>query len=118
MCLPSEQVMVSMTALWDYWLGSWSSSAHGAVCFHRPLMPLQFYDVLWHRAPRKFQTWSDNHGGRPEDSGLTMDEILRLGTSSRGCRLGWDIIGCQLTDRLVASFCCWGYSILFESECA
>ena len=28
---------------------------------------------------RKFQTWSDCHGGRPEESGLTKDEILNLG---------------------------------------
>ena len=27
---------------------------------------------------RKFQSWSDSHGERPEASGLTMDEILHL----------------------------------------
>ena len=31
---------------------------------------------------RKFQSWSDCRGGRPEESGLTKDEILNLGEAA------------------------------------
>lgn len=42
-----------------------------------PLLEWILYDFV-----RKFQTWSDCHGGRPEESGLTKDEILNLGVTT------------------------------------
>lgn len=59
----------------------------------------------------KFQTWSDNHGGRPEDSGLTMDEILSdvmvywtTQSITSSCRLYYETLGLHPPQPGIRSF--------------